>query len=352
MMGQFPEGNDLRACYERAADAPIWTGDNIFGKPVIAFCHGTGGDHILVEGEQDASEPPDRPLTGLEDPAGLERTGASPVAGLLADRLQPAPAGLRAAVEDALDSREDGRFVRGLLDEISARRHHAWLVGGTVRDLVAGGPGTAIKDFDVTGTIGPGCLTAMISFRRRNGFGDYTPWHSAESNVWSVTPPGQRSPRLVEYKPLARAGFRFPVWGGSLDEDTATRDLTVNALYYDRKTGVLADPSGKGRAHLARRVMATPLRSKDPVQQAGVILRCLKFRLRSREADISQVVEWIRDEFPADFAERIPDAGWKRLVMTRRWCVLCELNGQDELTVAADFGPKAVQLVAAIRDRA
>jgi hypothetical protein len=343
--------NDLRAGYERTADAPIWTGDNIFGKLVIAFCHGTEGDHILVEGEEGLGEPPDRPLTGREDPDGLERTGASPVAGLSADRLQAAPDELRAAVEDALSTREDGKFVSGLLVEVTTLRHHAWLVGGAVRDLLAAAPGAVVKDFDLTGTVGPGRLDAMIRLRRASGVGDYKT-RISPGNVWSVTPPEPRAPRLVEYKPLTRPGFRLPVWGGSLEEDASTRDLTVNALYYDRATGVLADPCGTGRSHLRARVMATPLRSTDPVAQASVVLRCLKFRLRSGETDISQVVAWIRDELPEDLAAHISDAGWRQLVMTHKWSVLPELKGRDELAVAGEFGDKAVRLVLEIQRRA
>jgi hypothetical protein len=352
MVGQSPDGKDMRACYARAVDAPVWTGDYISGRRVIGFCHGKVGDHILVEGEENLSEPPDRPLTCQGNPAGVERTGPSPAENLPADRLQPVPDGLRTAVEDALGTREDGQFVRRLLDEISALRHHAWLVGGSVRDLLAAVPGAVVKDFDVTGTIGPDCLNSMVSLRRRSGVGDYIPWLSPESNVWSVTPPGQRSQRLIEYKPLARPGFRFPVWGGSLEEDTTTRDLTFNALYYDRNAGALADPCGTGRSDLSMGVMATPLRSTDPVEQASVVLRSMKFRLRYPELDVSQMVSWIRDELPEDWAAHVPDLGWKRLVMTRRWSVLRELSGRDELAAAGEFGQKAVQLVLEIRKRA
>jgi hypothetical protein len=252
-----------------------------------------------------------------------------------------------------LDSREDGQFVRGLLDEIAALKHHAWLVGGVVRELLAAGADGVVKDFDVTGTIGPGCLDEMIRLRRRSGAGDYTPCLSLQ-NVWSVKPLGQRGPRLVEYKPLARTGFRFPVWGGGLDEDAATRDLTFNALFYDRQSDILADPCGEGRVHLDKRVMATPLRSNDPVEQASIILRCMKFRLRDQQIDITRMVTWIQHELPeeADFVRRIPEHGWERLVMARRWCVLRELEGRDEIAIAADFGQKAVRLVQEIRARA
>jgi hypothetical protein len=350
-MTQSLDRDDLRVRYERAADAPVATGDRILGKHVLGFCRRPEGDHILVEGDGDVGGSAYRPLPCRGGPPGLERTGPSPVADLPADRLQPAPAGLRAAVEGELDSREDGQFVRGLLEEIAAMKHWAWLVGGTVRDLLAARHDKKVKDFDVTGTIGPGCLDAMITLRRRSGTGDYIPWLSPQ-NVWSVTSPGQGAPRLVEYKPLARLGFRFPVWGGSLGEDAATRDLTFNALYYDRQSGVLADPCGEGRAHLAAQVMSIPLRDTDPVAQASVILRCIKFRLRDPGIDISQVVMWIKQEVPDDFVSQIPESGWKRLIGMRLRSVLPELGGHDEMIVAGEFGPKAAQLVQEIRARA
>jgi hypothetical protein len=98
--------------------------------------------------------------------------------------------------------------------------------------------------------------------------------------------------------------------------------------------------------------MSTPLRSTDPVEQACVVLRSMKFRLRSPELDASQVVAWIRDELPEDWAAHVPDLAWRRLVMARRWSVLPELKGRDELAVAGELGQKAVQLVLEIRKRA
>jgi hypothetical protein len=142
------------------------------------------------------------------------------------------------------------------------------------------------------------------------------------------------------------------VWGGSLEEDAATRDLTFNALYYDRRSGVLADPCGEGLAHLYARAMATPSRDTDPVEQACIILRALKFRLRHQEIDITRMVAWIRDELPGNLVASIPEPGWKRLVMTRRWSVLPELDGRDEVMVAREFGEKAACLVREIRARA
>jgi hypothetical protein len=343
-----PEHDDLRALYERDTDAPVATGDHIFGMRVIGFHSSQEGDHILLESEEDLGEAPHRPLSCDGAPAGLERTGLSPVAALPADRLQPAPDGFRAAMEDAFDSREDGPFVRGLLEEIAARTHHAWLVGGCVRDLLSAAG--SFKDFDMVGTIGPGCLNAMVRLRRRIGVGDYSTSLSPRQ-VWSVKPLGQRGPRLVEYKALARPGFALRLWGGGLHEDVTTRDLTFNALYYDRHHGVLADPCGTGRADLETRVMDTPYRGADPGEIAGIVVRSLKFRLRYQEIDISRMVEWIGDHLPDDVAARISEPDWKLLVGLRRRAVLPALNGHDELTVAGQFGQKAVRLVQEIKAR-
>jgi hypothetical protein len=64
------------------------------------------------------------------------------------------------------------------------------------------------------------------------------------------------------------------------------------------------------------------------------------------------MVAWIRDELPANLVESIPESGWKRLVITRRWSVLPELDGRDEVMVAGEFGEKAACLVQEIRARA
>jgi Poly A polymerase head domain len=346
-MTQSSARDDLRALYKRATDAPVAAGDRIHGRRVIGFCLRQGVDQILIEGEEGQKKPPDRPLPCRGGLGGLERTGLSPVAGLPADRIETARPYLWGAFEGLFDSREDGQFVRGLLEEIAALGHLAWLVGGAVRDLLASGPDARVNDFDVAGTIGPGCLDAMIRLRRRCGIGDYKTSISA-GNVWSVTPREQPEPRLVEYKPLARTAFRFPVWGGSLGEDAATRDLTINALYYDRQFDVLTDPCGEGRAHLDGRVMATPLRVKDPVEQASIILRCLKFRLRWPELDITAMVEWIND-LTGDLVTQIPESKRKGLVSKRNRCVPREFRGTHELAIAAEFGEKAVRLVEQIQ---
>jgi len=98
--------------------------------------------------------------------------------------------------------------------------------------------------------------------------------------------------------------------------------------------------------------MATPYRGTDPVDVASIILRCMKFRLRCREIDISRIVTWIEEKLPDDLTAGITEPGWKRLILARRWSVLPGLDGRDEVTVAAEFGPKAARLMREIKARA
>lgn len=49
----------------------------------------------------------------------------------------------------------------------------------------------------------------------------------------------------------------------SLLEDALSRDFTVNALYYDVRDAVVLDPTGRGRADLASRLLRTPLPASE-----------------------------------------------------------------------------------------
>jgi hypothetical protein len=292
------------------------------------------------------------------DPAGQERKGLSPVARLDPGCLDRPPAGFRAAVEASLVSREEGPFVHALLAEIVTRGHHAWLVGGSVRDLLSPGPASQVKDFDLTGTIGPASLDeiAMVRLRRRLGVGDYIPSWS-DQNIWSVKARSD-GPRLVEYKPLSLPRLAPLAWGGALDDDVTTRDLTFNALYYDWQHDVLADPCGQGRADLRDRVMDTPYPGNGPFEVATIIVRSLKFLLRYPGIGTSRMVTWIEGTLPDDFAARLTPNDWKRLVRTRVKSVLPELSGrsekdseEEEEKAARELGNKAVSLLRELKLR-
>jgi hypothetical protein len=355
-MTQPPDRGDLQALYERGPTAPVATGDRVAGERVIGFAltREPETDQMLVDGEENLSGPPHRPVPCHGGLAGIERTGSSPVHEVPA-RFLSAPARLSAKFDVLLSSfgPKNEQVIRSLLNKVADMGHHAWCVGGAVRDLLAAGPDAKVNDLDVAGTIGPGCLNKIaVAPLRRNDAGDYECRISARL-VWSLRTDLHSRP-LLEYKALARSVFRFPAWGGSLAEDTATRDLTINALYYDLRNNVLADPSGQGRAHLcsagAPMVAATPYRGDDPAERACIILRIVKFKLRWPDLDITQVAGWVKD-LPGDLVERIPQTEWDRIITTRERCVQPEHRGDPEMTVAGELGPVAKRLIAELQAR-
>lgn len=355
-MSSAGHADDLRALYERAAGSPVMKSDHVDGARIIGFAltrDPVPADQMLVAGEQELAVPPRRPVPGPDGPqAEIERTGPSPVQDLCPDALHQAAASFAEAFEGQLAALgEGGDFIRALLDSMVSAQHLVWLVGGAVRDLLADGPSACVADLDFTGTIGPGQLWKTSSLRRGMGVGDYEQ-RISDRLVWSVAPPGKPGERIVEYKPLSQSGFRFPAWGGDLACDAATRDLTVNAVYYDHSRHVVADPTGRGLADLrtSRKIAATPYCGDDPVEQACVILRCLKFRFRWGDLDMTEIAAWAGG-LGEDLVGRVPAHKWKSLAGMRNRCVPGQHKGPDELSAAAEIGPVAVRLIEKFHDR-
>ncbi|MGW4746621.1 hypothetical protein ACWEPR_17630 [Streptomyces sp. NPDC004290] len=161
--------------YARSPRSPLAVGDRVDGETVVGFTFdhapGTGepGDRLLVDGDESLAGPPARTVPERADRAvTVEPTGPTPVHDLSEDALQSPPAGLRVGYERTVHSMgEGGVLVAGVLDELARREHAAWLVGGAVRDLLAGGPEAPVRDLDFTGTAGPGELNGLPLWRRR-----------------------------------------------------------------------------------------------------------------------------------------------------------------------------------------
>ena len=145
--------------------------------------------------------------------------------------------------------------LRAALRRLRADGHQAYLVGGTVRDVLLERPAHDVYDvatdllparvverFERVEPVGIAHGTVLVltdgiriectTFRREGGY------------------PDARHPERVEFT-------------RDLDADLARRDLTVNAMAFDPESGVLVDPHG-GRADLARRVLRAV---GDPVER-------------------------------------------------------------------------------------
>lgn len=353
-MRQVPHSRESRTLYERSADSPVMKDDYVNGERVIGFALAKGpvpADQMLVEGDEDLAVPPMRPVSRPSDPAAdIRRTGRLPVYSLPPGWLHQAPSEVGTALEWQLSVLgEKGDLVRAILRGIAARQHLTWLVGGAARDLLAGAASASINDLDFTGTVGPGELCEIAPLRRL-GVGDYE-WQISPRLVWSVREPFSGE-RVIEYKPLSLTGLRFPAWGGDLRADAATRDLTVNALYFDFQNSVVADPTGRGLADLRStpQTAATPYRGDDPVELACIILRCIMFQLRWPDLNIAEMAQRIGN-LPGDLDSRIPEHKWKLLLSLRSRSIPGTFRGADELRLAAELGPVAVRLIETIQQR-
>ncbi|MGH7611703.1 MAG: CCA tRNA nucleotidyltransferase [Candidatus Dormibacteria bacterium] len=172
---------------------------------------------------------------------------------------------------------EDLRRVLGDMEAGLAAR--ACVVGGAVRDLLLGRPATPEVDLVVEG------CTALEAgnwlrerWRGRARVVEFERFGTARVNFASAG----ELPLTVElvrarseaYQPSSRKPDVSP---GTIEEDAGRRDFTINALLIDSRGAVL-DPTGRGLADLAGRVLRTPLEpqatfAEDPLR----MLRAARF---------------------------------------------------------------------------
>ena len=161
--------------------------------------------------------------------------------------------------------------------------HHAYLVGGCVRDLLLG---RAPKDFDVATDAHPEAICALFPRSRPIGRrfrivhvrmrGEVIEVSTFRSAVDAAAPPAETTPGRTAHVAANGVILRDNAYG-TLDEDAFRRDFTVNALYYDPEDDMLLDYCD-GMADIAngtlRLIGDPPTRLReDPVR----ILRAMRF---------------------------------------------------------------------------
>jgi tRNA nucleotidyltransferase (CCA-adding enzyme) len=170
-----------------------------------------------------------------------------------------------------------------------ARREHAFLVGGSVRDLLLG---RAQSDLDVV-VVGDGMAVAQALARDRGG--TLTRHHAFQTARIDV-PGGTRVDVATARREVyPRPGQLPQVVPGTLEEDLQRRDFTINAMAISLApddAGRFVDPEG-GTADLEAgriQVMHRLSFSDDPTR----ILRALRFALRFGYTIEPQSLEWLR----------------------------------------------------------
>lgn len=173
--------------------------------------------------------------------------------------------------EHPISRRDIDPNVLKVLYRLGAAGHVAYLVGGSVRDLMLG---RRPKDFDVATSAHPQQVRDLFRNSRLIGrrfrlvhvfFGP--------QNIEVATFRRQSEEVAAEGDPLIRADNTF----GTPEEDAFRRDFTVNSLFYDPQTFNVIDYAGGGddlRARLIRTIGAPVLRMReDPVR----MMRAVRF---------------------------------------------------------------------------
>jgi len=218
-------------------------------------------------------------------------------------RGEPAPRAIASipAQEHGIRPETVSSAARRTCETLQQAGHRAFVVGGAVRDLIAG---IVPKDFDVATDATPEQVRTL--FRRSRIIGRrfqivHVMFGQETIEVSTFRAAHDESTLKDEHGRVLRDN----VWG-SMEEDAARRDFTVNALYYDPSTGQVFDYH-HGVRDLQRktlRMIGDPRARyrEDPVRMLRAVRLSAKLGLRLDP----QVQAPIQDM--ADLIENVPAA--------------------------------------------
>ncbi len=205
--------------------------------------------------------------------------------------------------------------VAGVAAALENAGFEAYLIGGCVRDLLLG---KTPKDWDVTTNAAPAEIVGLFP----NTF-----YNNEYGTVGVVNEVEDPTLRVVEVTPYRReegySDARRPnkvAFGGSLEEDLARRDFTVNAIAYQASRGEIIDRFG-GREDLAAKLIRAV---GDPAlrfaEDALRMLRAVRIAAElgfSVEERTSQAIEKTAENLAKISKERIRDE-FARILLSER----------------------------------
>lgn len=159
--------------------------------------------------------------------------------------------------------------------EIWNRGFEVYLVGGTVRDILAGAKS---NDIDLVTTMPLArCIKVTQSM-----FGYDPEAEKRDKGILRVGGSSDSGDPSIDVKVFSSCllGTEDAMFGVGFAEDVAHRDFACNAVYYDPINEVLIDPSGRGIPDCIDGLLELILTGKDSVQHAQVLLRFFMFVCR------------------------------------------------------------------------
>jgi hypothetical protein len=202
-----------------------------------------------------------------------------PETALVVEPTQAEAAAFRALLEQRTPP---GPKYRQLVEEIRARGYEIFLVGGTVRDVLAGTPS---NDVDLVTTMPLDfafpLVQSMYGQPRELKRGARVHGHLRLGGA-----PGTADPfiDLSLFKDV-HVGSDSAIFNDSFVADVGNRDFACNAVYYDPVAEVLLDPAGVGIRDAEARALRLicDLARRTPYQLGQIAVRFFKFRARGFE---------------------------------------------------------------------
>lgn len=198
------------------------------------------------------------------------------------------------------------REVQPVTDAFTAAGFGVYLVGGIVRDLLAGRQRQA-PDIDLTTDATPPEIERLLAGRTdalwKQGARFGTIGCLIDGRMFEITTHRSEAYLSESRKPIVTFSRR-------VEDDLSRRDFTVNAMAMSLPDGALIDPFG-GQADLAARVLRTPLSpeisfSDDPLRMLRAARFVAGYRLEP-ESDTEAAIVALRDRLKIVSRERVRD---------------------------------------------
>jgi tRNA nucleotidyltransferase/poly(A) polymerase len=214
---------------------------------------------------------------------------------------------------DAIGDHKATEFSNWLRSE----GHEVYLVGGIVRDLLAGTKPESkasdseilesMKDVDIVSTGNPQVGKMMMQTVAKDVPNAGITYAGPK---WGVTLAAASGDSVgLDYCAMS-ANYEIHTdkmaWDHLIEDDVVRRDFACNALYYDPHNKVIIDPTGKGIADAQNKVLRPAASPKDAIKDDRLHYRFWKFRIRGYSAE-EKALKYMRKHAEHWFQKQTPD---------------------------------------------